>query len=185
MRARVCVWIPPPPLALKTQTMGASRLRPCCLKWGSVVLIELNEWCRTPLHLSDPAAPALPPSQIPAPTPDAPAPSKEQLANGWPIKQARATSPHLCSALVAAEIECVAQAAGAGGGCGGGESHVAVEKRCVCVCVLIRLRDCVRAGSYLHNSAAMTLALLVARTAASSLHFPCSHRGVFSSPSTL
>lgn len=40
---------------------GASRLRPCCLKWGSVVLIELNEWSRTPLHLSDPAAPALPP----------------------------------------------------------------------------------------------------------------------------
>lgn len=113
---RVCV---PPPHA-KTQTMGASRLRPCCLKWGSVVLIELNEWSRTPLHLSDPAAPALPPSQIPAPTPDAPAPSKEQLANGWPIKQARATSPHLCSALVGAEIECVAQAAGAGKGASGG-----------------------------------------------------------------
>lgn len=48
---------------------GASRLRPCCLKWGSVVLIELNEWSRTPLHLSDPAAPALPPkSRLRRPT---------------------------------------------------------------------------------------------------------------------
>lgn len=71
---------------------GASRLCPCCLKWGSVILIELNEWSRTPLHLSDPAAPALLP-QIPAPTPDAPAPSKEQLANGQPIKEARPTGP--------------------------------------------------------------------------------------------
>lgn len=43
---------------------GASRLRSCCLKWGSVVLIELNEWSRTPLHLSDPAASALPPKSL-------------------------------------------------------------------------------------------------------------------------
>lgn len=87
---------------LQAQTLGASRLRPCCLKWSSVVLIELNEWSRTPLHLSDPAAPTLPPkSRLRRPTHRPP--SKEQLANGWPIKQARATSPHLCATLVRAD----------------------------------------------------------------------------------
>lgn len=56
-------------VSLQAQTLGASRLRPCCLKWSSVVLIELNEWSRTPLHLSDPAAPTLPPkSRLRRPT---------------------------------------------------------------------------------------------------------------------
>lgn len=128
----VCACAPPPARA-KTQTMGASRLCPCCLKWGSVVLIELNEWSRTPLHLSDPAAPALPPSQIPALTPDAPAPSKEQLANGWPIKQGEGDRPSPLLSTCRSRDRACHTGSRSGKGPGDGESHVVVEKRCVCV----------------------------------------------------
>lgn len=110
-----------------------------------------------------------PPSQIQAPTPNALAPSKEQLANGRPIKQARTTSPHLWGTLVRAERECVTHAKRGAYKwwrnieimieyCVGIDLWNAQSASCVSA------HSCACAGSGSYNSLAMTLAILVAFT---------------------